>query len=56
MASEIHDITLTIKFQSWIPFDKELNREIDDLLGGIRAKRYLAHAGNVHTTIQDETK
>jgi hypothetical protein len=52
--NEINKHTIIITFDSWMPFSKELQREIDDLLGAIRGRRLLGHAGNVKTLMSQE--
>lgn len=50
----MNDLThhvLTIEFDTWQPFDKLIQLELDDLLSKIRARELLGHAGNVRSKL-----
>lgn len=42
---------LIIEFDVWEPMTREVDTEVDDLLGRLKTKRVLAHAGNVRAQL-----
>lgn len=54
--NNITHVTVTIDFDVWQPFQKDVQRELDALLGMLRAKDLLAHAGDVRTHINVNQK
>lgn len=56
MANDIQHTVITVEFDTWQPFQREAQRELDALLGMLRSRELLAHCGNVKTTINDNLK
>lgn len=50
--NEITKIEILITADMWQPFKRDSDKELDDLLGQLKAKTLLKHFGNVRTIIR----
>lgn len=47
MSNEIRHCQITIDLDIWHPHKRQVDDEIDDLIGQLKEKKLLHHAGNV---------
>lgn len=53
MGNIIHTKKISITFDTWEPFQKQTENDLDKLVNMIRTKELLTHCGNVHLVFEE---
>lgn len=51
--NNIKRVKITIQGDMWQAFEKDSQKELDELLGKLRGKQLLHHYGNVRTVVEN---
>jgi hypothetical protein len=53
MGNVISHKKISIEFDTWEPFKKQAEEDLDKLVGMVKTKELLKHCGNVHLFFED---
>jgi hypothetical protein len=54
MGNVLSHKKIIIEYDTWEPFKRQAEKDLDDLVNKVKTKELLSHCGNIHLTFEDK--